>query len=168
MTDPFLFSPFINPNLLHDLLMQLGLNEVPDIEEEVQTQQPPVSNGVVESLSVPVAVPQASSSTSTATPRKSPVVGRPRSASSSSVNSAGRPTGQSLAVDNAKERQRALIERMKAREKILYNDAVECPICFLVSFRSIRNYKTSNFSNTATPFFFASVLSLQYQSVKML
>ncbi|KAI9288253.1 hypothetical protein BC943DRAFT_357953 [Umbelopsis sp. AD052] len=105
-----------------------GLNDVPDIEEEVQ--QPPVSNGVVESLSVPVAVPQASSSTSTATTKR-PVVGRPRSASSSSVNSAGRPTGQSLAVDTAKERQRALIERMKAREKILYNDAVECPICFL-------------------------------------
>jgi hypothetical protein len=82
------------------------------------------------------------------------VAGRPRSASSSSVNSTGRPTGQSLAVDTAKERQRALVERMKAREKILYNDAVECPICFLVSFRSIWDYKTSNFSNTATPLFF--------------
>ncbi|KAH8547586.1 hypothetical protein BGW37DRAFT_228798 [Umbelopsis sp. PMI_123] len=108
-----------------------GQNDVPDIEEQVPQQQPPATNGVVESLSVPVAVPQASSSTSTATTKKSPDIGRPRSASSSSVNSAGRPTGQSLAVDSAKERQRALIERMKAREKILYNDAIECPICFL-------------------------------------
>ncbi|GAB5586689.1 SNF1-interacting protein [Umbelopsis nana] len=104
-----------------------GLNDVPELEED-----PPAPNGIVESLSVPVAMPQASSSTSTASAKKNPTMGRPRSASSSSVNSAGRPTSQSLAVDSAKERQRALIERMKAREKVLYNDAVECPICFLI------------------------------------
>jgi hypothetical protein len=104
------------------------LNDVPELEEE----PPAVSNGVVENLSVPPAMPKASSSTSTAATKKTNTVGRPRSASSSSVNSSGYSVSQGLAVDSAKERQRLVIERMKAREKVLYNDAVECPICFLV------------------------------------
>jgi hypothetical protein len=117
-----------------------------------------VANGVVESLSVPVAMPQASSSTSTASIKKSPAMGRPRSASSSSVNGSGRPIGQSLAVDSAKERQRALIERMKAREKVLYNDAVECPICFLVSLSigSQRDTKNGKSFNTIFSQFYPS------------
>lgn len=115
-----------------------------------------MTNGVVESLSVPMAMPQASSSTSTASIKKSPVMGRPRSASSSSVNGSGRPTSQSLAVDSAKERQRALIERMKAREKVLYNDAVECPICFLVSL-SIGSQRETKTGNRLTQFFPSSI-----------
>ncbi|KAJ2957020.1 hypothetical protein NQZ79_g7203 [Umbelopsis isabellina] len=104
-----------------------GLNDVPEIEEE----PPAVANGVVENLSVPPAMPKSSSSTSTAATKRTTTIGRPRSASSSSVNSSSHAVSQNLAVDSAKERQRLVIERMKAREKVLYNDAVECPICFL-------------------------------------
>lgn len=49
--------------------------------------------------------------------------GRPRSASSSSRNNSN--------YDPYLERKRAYVEKMKQREKMLYNDAVECPICFL-------------------------------------
>ena len=50
------------------------------------------------------------------------VMNRSRSASSSSR----------ARYDPYVERQKAYMEKMKQREKILYNDAVECPICFLV------------------------------------
>ncbi|KAL4208699.1 hypothetical protein AB4K20DRAFT_1912125 [Rhizopus microsporus] len=49
------------------------------------------------------------------------VMNRSRSASSSSR----------ARYDPYVERQKAYMEKMKQREKILYNDAVECPICFL-------------------------------------
>lgn len=52
------------------------------------------------------------------------IVNRPRSASTSSRKD---PT-----YDPFLERKRICLEKMKQREKMLYNDAVECPICFLV------------------------------------
>lgn len=57
--------------------------------------------------------------------KKSPIVGRPRSASSSSRRSIRDN------YDPYVERKKAYVEKMKQREKMLYNDAVECPICFL-------------------------------------
>lgn len=32
------------------------------------------------------------------------------------------------------DRKKSYIEKMKQRHKMLYNDAVECPICFLVKY----------------------------------
>ncbi|KAG0168024.1 SNF1-interacting protein [Apophysomyces sp. BC1021] len=72
--------------------------------------------------------PQTSVSSSMARPVQSrAAVGRPRSVSSSK-------TEAEKAADSQKERQKTYVEKMKQREKMLYNDAVECPICFL--FRS--------------------------------
>ncbi|KAI8997224.1 hypothetical protein BDB01DRAFT_845900 [Pilobolus umbonatus] len=67
-------------------------------------------------------MPHSSSSTSTISndsPKK--ISGRSRSASSSRKDN----------YDPYAERQRAYVEKMKQREKMLYNDPVECPICFL-------------------------------------
>ncbi|KAG0162402.1 SNF1-interacting protein [Apophysomyces sp. BC1034] len=69
--------------------------------------------------------PQTSVSSSMARPVQSrAAVGRPRSVSSSK-------TEAEKAADSQKERQKTYVEKMKQREKMLYNDAVECPICFL-------------------------------------
>ncbi|ORY93910.1 hypothetical protein BCR43DRAFT_526338 [Syncephalastrum racemosum] len=38
---------------------------------------------------------------------------------------------RSRSASNASDRQRAYVERMRQREKALYDDATECPICFL-------------------------------------
>lgn len=65
--------------------------------------------------------PQPSSSTKSDRALSSPSpVNRPRSASSSRT------------YDPYAEKQKAYMEKMKQIEKTLYNDAVECPICFLV------------------------------------
>ncbi|CAO3613604.1 unnamed protein product [Mucor hiemalis] len=81
---------------------------------------------------LPLPKPQTSSSTisfdscvvnaSCSPPKKIP--GRPRSASSASRN-------KDPSYDPYLERKKAYMEKMKQREKMLYNDAVECPICFL-------------------------------------
>lgn len=64
--------------------------------------------------------PQPSSSTKSDRALSSPSpVNRPRSASSSRTH------------DPYAEKQKAYMEKMKQIEKTLYNDAVECPICFL-------------------------------------
>ncbi|KAI8076419.1 uncharacterized protein B0P05DRAFT_545813 [Gilbertella persicaria] len=71
-------------------------------------------------------LPQSSSSLSTISIESnlsaSKPSARPRSASSSS---------RTPGYDPFLERKKAYIEKMKQREKMLYNDAVECPICFL-------------------------------------
>lgn len=98
----------------------LGLEDAP----ETVTATPP------QTLSPPL--PKSSSSMSTISfdslPKQSQkrptIVNRPRSASASSRKD---PT-----YDPLLERKKICLEKMKQREKILYNDAVECPICFLV------------------------------------
>ncbi|KAI9267107.1 hypothetical protein EDC94DRAFT_602298 [Helicostylum pulchrum] len=96
-----------------------GLEDAP----ETVTATPP------QTLSPPL--PKSSSSMSTISfdslPKQSQkrptIVSRPRSASASSRKD---PT-----YDPLLERKKICLEKMKQREKILYNDAVECPICFL-------------------------------------
>ncbi|KAG2236711.1 hypothetical protein BDF21DRAFT_406720 [Thamnidium elegans] len=96
-----------------------GLEDAP----ETVTVTPP------QSLSPPL--PKSSCSMSTISfespPQKNQkrpaIVNRPRSASTSSRKD---PT-----YDPFQERKRIYLENMKQREKMLYNDAVECPICFL-------------------------------------
>ncbi|GAA5810393.1 hypothetical protein MFLAVUS_003814 [Mucor flavus] len=98
-----------------------GLEDAP---ETVTATIPPPPK-----LSPPL--PKSSSSMSTISfespPQKSQkrptIVNRPRSASTSSRKD---PT-----YDPFLERKRICLEKMKQREKMLYNDAVECPICFL-------------------------------------
>ncbi|KAF7731990.1 SNF1-interacting protein [Apophysomyces ossiformis] len=69
--------------------------------------------------------PQASVSSTMTRPTQSKAnIGRPRSVSNSRAET-------ERETDYAKERQRTYVEKMKQREKMLYNDAVECPICFL-------------------------------------
>lgn len=77
------------------------------------------------------------------------VMNRSRSASSSSR----------ARYDPYVERQKAYMEKMKQREKILYNDAVECPICFLV----IRQEQCTIIVLNIT-----LVLSIQYQLFSLL
>ena len=65
---------------------------------------------------------------------------RPRSASSSSfASNKNSNTQQSKSqkpqqVAPAPTERELRIERMRLREKMLYNDSIECPICFLVSY----------------------------------
>lgn len=74
----------------------------------------------------PPSLPQSTSSISLGTAESSPkVIGRPRSSSTT--------TKKDASYDPYLERKKAYMEKMKQREKTLYNDAVECPICFLVS-----------------------------------
>jgi hypothetical protein len=73
-------------------------------------------------------------------------IGRPRSASSSKARDAS--------YDPYIERKKAYIEKMKQREKMLYNDAVECPICFLV------NVKKQHISFSLTDLFCHSIILL--------
>ncbi|KAI8973535.1 hypothetical protein BDF20DRAFT_882906 [Mycotypha africana] len=82
---------------------------------------------------IPKPVPQRSASSSSLlevsaartknTYNNKPLPGRPRSQSHSKVND--------VSYDPYAERKKAFVEKMKQREKMLYNDAVECPICFL-------------------------------------
>ncbi|KAI9312453.1 hypothetical protein BX666DRAFT_1865909 [Dichotomocladium elegans] len=63
---------------------------------------------------------------------------RPRSASSSGVvgtNARTTPLPRSTQHpgQNPLAERQIRLERMRLREQMLYNDAVECPICFLVS-----------------------------------
>lgn len=76
----------------------------------------------------PQPLPQSSSSLSTISTDSPKRIGRPRSASSSSRN------------DPIADKKRLYVEKMKQREKMLYNDAVECPICFLVSCNNDMSY----------------------------
>jgi hypothetical protein len=70
-------------------------------------------------------------------------MGRPRSASSSS---------RAKDYDPYLERKKAYLVKMKQREKMLYNDAVECPICFLVSAEvELACYVAYNNNNSITP-----------------
>ncbi|KAI7884880.1 hypothetical protein K492DRAFT_157777 [Lichtheimia hyalospora FSU 10163] len=79
-------------------------------------------------------VPAASSSMSTVssstTRRAESNNGRPRSASSSSCNSSSKKQQQCHTTKPASERQLRL-ERMRLQREMLYNNAIECPICFL-------------------------------------
>ncbi|KAJ8659912.1 hypothetical protein O0I10_004505 [Lichtheimia ornata] len=82
-------------------------------------------------------VPAASSSMSTvssSTRRAESNGGRPRSASSSSCNSSKKQQQQqchhTAATKPVSERQLRL-ERMRLQREMLYNNAIECPICFL-------------------------------------
>ncbi|KAI7888832.1 uncharacterized protein EV154DRAFT_516601 [Mucor mucedo] len=68
----------------------------------------------------PPPLPQSSSSLSTISIDSPKRITRPRSASSSSRH-----------VDPVADKKKLFVEKMKQREKMLYNDAVECPICFL-------------------------------------
>jgi hypothetical protein len=81
--------------------------------------------------------------------KKSSPIGRPRSASSSS---------RAKDYDPYLERKKAYLVKMKQREKMLYNDAVECPICFLVSVKvelacyvACNNNDNNDNDNSITP-----------------
>ncbi|KAI8367294.1 hypothetical protein BD560DRAFT_399825 [Blakeslea trispora] len=109
-----------DPRIVRNLIMARKIapfyKGLPDAPEPVQ---PPLS----QTLSP---LPQSSSSLSTISSESNlsalKPMGRPRSASSSS---------KTAGYDPFAERKKAYIEKMKQREKMLYNDAVECPICFL-------------------------------------
>lgn len=110
------------------MLLSLGLPEPPEVVVPTFTRptllEPPV--------------PAASSSMSTvssSTRRAESNGGRPRSASSSSCNSSKKQQQQqchhTAATKPVSERQLRL-ERMRLQREMLYNNAIECPICFLV------------------------------------
>ncbi len=108
------FQKFISDPFYLFICQLLGLEDAPEIIPEVPLPQTSLSTISFDS------------SASTTPQRKSPIVGRPRSASSSSR------TKKEVSYDPYVERKKAYEEKMKQREKMLYNDAVECPICFLV------------------------------------
>jgi len=94
-------------------------------------------------LSPNLPIPQSSSSLSTISTSSS-ITNANATASSLSVSAPTaadskpktRPRSASqrdASYDPYVERKKAHLEKMKQREKMLYNDAVECPICFLVS-----------------------------------
>ncbi|KAI8380927.1 uncharacterized protein BYT42DRAFT_564695 [Radiomyces spectabilis] len=136
------YDPRIVRNLIIARQLAPFYKGLPDAPEPV-AEEPPKST----KLAVPV--PQASSSHSSLDSKKSSdtaklsIAGRPRSASSvgrprQNVATLGRPRSVSQSkecrgpVVPPKERQQqSYIEKMRQREKMLYNDAVECPICFL-------------------------------------
>ncbi|KAI9358211.1 hypothetical protein BD770DRAFT_388136 [Pilaira anomala] len=99
-----------------------GLEDAPETVTAISPQQ---------TLSPPPLLQSSSSSISFDSPPPPPpppkrpgvVSNRPRSASTSSRKDSN--------YDPMMERKKAYLEKMKQREKMLYNDAVECPICFL-------------------------------------
>ncbi|KAI8143987.1 hypothetical protein BJV82DRAFT_91700 [Fennellomyces sp. T-0311] len=78
-------------------------------------------------LTPPVPVASASMSTVSSASKRN-ITSRPRSASSSSCN---HNTASSQPPPPPPTERQLRIERMRLREKMLYNDAIECPICFL-------------------------------------
>ncbi|KAI9274522.1 hypothetical protein BDA99DRAFT_497793 [Phascolomyces articulosus] len=88
-------------------------------------------------LLIPPAPFPAASSSMTTTSTKRNIHTRPRSASSSSFSSNNNNNTQQSKpqkpqqVAPAPTERELRIERMRLREKMLYNDAIECPICFL-------------------------------------
>jgi len=94
-------------------------------------------------LSPSLPVPQSSSSLSTISTSSSNTNVNTTTTSSSSLPAVDskpktRPRSASqrdASYDPYIERKKAYLEKMKQREKMLYNDAVECPICFLVNMR---------------------------------
>lgn len=99
--------------------IKLGLPDAPET----------VTATITQTLSPNLPLPQSSSSLSTISTSSSNTTvdnkpkTRPRSASQ-----------RDASYDPYVERKKAYVEKMKQREKMLYNDAVECPICFLVRF----------------------------------
>ncbi|KAL0075237.1 hypothetical protein F4703DRAFT_1890529 [Phycomyces blakesleeanus] len=94
-----------------------GLSDAPEpVADSLSVPVPQTSLSLVDSTTRPRSV-----SNSSRTRSGGPTTTRPRSASSSKRELA----------NVAKERQKLTMERMKQRERMLYNDAVECPICFL-------------------------------------
>ncbi|KAG2223228.1 hypothetical protein INT45_006109 [Circinella minor] len=89
-------------------------------------------------LSPPAPIPVTSSSMTTiSSGSRKNINTRPRSASSSSFSSNKNNNTQqsksqkSQQVAPAPTERELRIERMRLREKMLYNDSIECPICFL-------------------------------------
>lgn len=99
--------------------IKIGLSDAPET----------VTATIAQTLSPNLPLPQSSSSLSTISTSSSNTTvdnkpkTRPRSASQ-----------RDASYDPYIERKKAYVEKMKQREKMLYNDAVECPICFLVRF----------------------------------
>ncbi|KAI8877897.1 hypothetical protein K501DRAFT_288152 [Backusella circina FSU 941] len=95
-----------------------GLSDAPEtvIESNLPVESPPTmhSSCSLSTITTTTAI--------TDTKKISSPIGRPRSASSSS---------RAKDHDPYLERKKLYLAKMKQREKMLYNDAVECPICFL-------------------------------------
>lgn len=107
------------------VLLSLGLPEPPEVVVPTFTRptllEPPV--------------PAASSSMSTvssSTRRAESNGGRPRSASSSSCNSSKKQQQCHHTASKPVSERQLRLERMRLQREMLYNNAIECPICFLV------------------------------------
>ncbi|CAO3644467.1 unnamed protein product [Mucor fragilis] len=125
-----------DPRILQKLIVQRKIapfyKGLPDAPETI----------TVAALSPTLPIPQSSSSLSTISTSSSSLTHANATASSLSVSAPAaadskpktRPRSASqrdASYDPYVERKKAHLEKMKQREKMLYNDAVECPICFL-------------------------------------
>ncbi|KAL7316907.1 SNF1-interacting protein [Mucor circinelloides] len=122
-----------DPRILQKLIVQRKIapfyKGLPDAPETVTAA----------TLSPSLPVPQSSSSLSTISTSSSNTNVNTTATSSSSLPAVDskpktRPRSASqrdASYDPYIERKKAYLEKMKQREKMLYNDAVECPICFL-------------------------------------
>ncbi|KAK4510459.1 uncharacterized protein ATC70_004889 [Mucor velutinosus] len=128
-----------DPRILQKLIVQRKIapfyKGLPDAPETV----------TVATLSPNLPIPQSSSSLSTISTSSS--ITNPNATTSSLSVSAPAPvpaaadskpknrprsaSQRDASYDPYVERKKAYLEKMKQREKMLYNDAVECPICFL-------------------------------------
>ncbi|KAI9486394.1 MAG: hypothetical protein EXX96DRAFT_614225 [Benjaminiella poitrasii] len=128
-----------DPRIVRNLIMARkiapfykGLSDAPETVTESESAATTTATATMTtqtSLSPPtLPLPQSSTSLSTISANNKPQV-RPRSASFSKTMKDNNTN--STSYDPYLERKKAYADKMKQREKMLYNDAVECPICFL-------------------------------------
>lgn len=127
-----------DPRILQKLIVQRKIapfyKGLPDAPETVTVATLPPNLPIPQSSSSLSTISTSSSITNANTTTSSLSVSAPSTAAAVDSKPKTRPRSASqrdASYDPYVERKKAYLEKMKQREKMLYNDAVECPICFL-------------------------------------
>ncbi|KAI7906970.1 uncharacterized protein BX663DRAFT_539747 [Cokeromyces recurvatus] len=123
-----------DPRIVRNLIMARKIapfyKGLPDAPETVVTEIEEELLSPPSTTTITLPLPQSSSSLSTISVKNNKPQGRPRSISFNKAMKDNK-NNNTTHYDPFLERKKAYVEKMKQREKMLYNDAVECPICFL-------------------------------------